>query len=114
MSSASREYASTCALVLVRVDDCAGQLAARAGDEHLHRLSLLHGRARLAIDLALLDRVALVVRLLALGERQRQLDAPVLEIHPQRHERHAALDGLADQLPDFVAVQQQLSARIGG
>ena len=49
------------------------------------------------------------MRLLAFRERQRHFHAPVLEIHAQRHEGHAALDGLADQLADFVLVQQQLA-----
>src|SRR3712207_7082760 len=38
------------------------------------------------------------------------LHVAVLEIHARRHERHAAFDGLADQLADFLPAQQQLAA----
>src|SRR5262245_64682177 len=54
-------------------------------------------RARLAVSLAAFDGLSLVVILLALGQADRHLHASVLEIQPDRHERHAFLDGLADQ-----------------
>src|ERR1051326_6076323 len=66
-------------------------------------------RPRLTVGFAALDRLALVVVLLAFRERHRHLDAAVLEIQPRRNERHSLLDGLADQLPNLVAMQQQLS-----
>src|SRR5471032_2722812 len=69
----------------------------------------LDGRARLAIDLALLERLALVELLLAFREAHRHFDAAVLEVQADRHQRHAFHDGLADQLADLVAVQQQLA-----
>src|SRR6185295_9584110 len=70
----------------------------------------LHRGARLAIGLALLHRLALVVLLLAPGEADGHLDAAVLEVDAQRHERHPALDRLADQLANLALVQQQLAA----
>src|SRR5262249_24431304 len=59
--------------------------------------AILHRRSRFAIDLALANRVAFVVRLLALCEAYRELDAASLVIEAERHERHAPLDGTADQ-----------------
>src|SRR5581483_6135032 len=72
--------------------------------------SCFDGRARLAIDLAALDRFALVVFLFALGEADGNLHAAVLVIQPHGDQRHALFDGLANQLSDLVAVQQQLAA----
>src|SRR5687767_8982380 len=68
-----------------------------------------HGRARLAIDLAAADRLALVVRLLAARETEQDLDASVLEIELERHERQSLLGDAADQLADLFPVQQQLA-----
>src|SRR5712692_200622 len=67
-------------------------------------------RSRFAIRLAPLDRLALVVLLLAFREADGHLHAAVLEVHADRHQRHPLLDGPANELPDFVAVQQQLAA----
>src|SRR5687767_12755102 len=67
-------------------------------------------RARLPLGLAPLDGFALVVFLLALCEADRDLHAAILEVHPDGDERHPLLDGFADELQDFVAVQQQLPA----
>src|SRR5262249_10606991 len=70
----------------------------------------LDGRARFAIRFAALDRLALVVVLLALRQADGHLHASVLEIETRRDERHPFFDGLADQLADLAAVQQQFSA----
>src|SRR3954453_5604426 len=70
----------------------------------------LHRGARLPVGLAALDRLALVVVLLAFRKAHRHLHAAVLEIEPRRDQRHPLLDGLADQLSDLVAVEQQLAA----
>src|SRR5882672_5216313 len=67
-------------------------------------------RAGLAIRFAALDRLALVVVLLAFGEADGNLHAPLLVVQPDRHERHALLDRLADQFADLVAIEQQLAA----
>ena len=64
---------------------------------------------RFAIGFAPLDRLALVVFLLALGEADGHLHAAVLEVHPNGHEGHALLDRLANQLANLVPVQQQLA-----
>src|SRR4029077_4650962 len=72
--------------------------------------SRFDGGTRLAIGLAPLDRLALVELLLAFGERHGHLDAAVLEIQTGGDERHAALDRLPDQLPDFLAMEEELAA----
>src|SRR6185312_1000713 len=69
----------------------------------------LDRRPCFARGFAPLDRLALVVLFLALRGRHRHLDAAVLEVETRRHERHALLDRLADQLADLVAVQQELA-----
>src|SRR3546814_11500498 len=70
----------------------------------------LHDALLVAFPVAFLDRVALVMGLLALGQRQFHLRlAPAVEIDGQRHQRHAlALDG-AVHPGDLPLVQQQLA-----
>src|SRR5690349_21146562 len=85
-------------------------IAARLKMTGFTSASLLDCGARLAIELAAPDGLALVMCLLALGERQRHLHSTTLEIEPERHERQALLHRLADQLADLVFVQQQLAA----
>src|SRR5688572_11936877 len=86
----------------------------RLYDRGLHAASILrsgarlHRRARLAIDLAAPDRFALVMRLLALGQRDERLDAPVLEIELERDERQAFLGNAPDHLANLLPPQQQL------
>src|SRR5437868_8250927 len=80
-----------------------------APDRPLRSTARFDGRARFAVDLAALDRLALDVLLLAARQADGNLYAAVLEVQPRRHERHALLDGLADQLADLVPVQQQLA-----
>src|SRR4030095_13875403 len=70
--------------------------------------SFLDGCPRFPIGVAALDRLALVVVLLALGEADRHLDAPFLEVHPDGDQRHPLLDRLANQLLDLLPVQQEL------
>src|SRR5712671_6864242 len=64
----------------------------------------------LALPVAVLDRLALVVRLLAGDQRDLDLGAAArIEIDLQGHDGTAlALDG-ADQLADLLAMQQQLA-----
>src|SRR6188472_4442844 len=71
--------------------------------------AFLDGGAGLAIGLATLDRLALVVRLLAASEREIDLDAAVLQVHPRRHQRQALLHGATDQLADLGAIEQELA-----
>src|SRR4051794_16565287 len=71
--------------------------------------SFLHRGACFAVGFAAFDRLALVVRLLALGERERDLDPTILEIHPGRDDRHPLLGRLANQLPDLLPVKEQLA-----
>src|SRR5262245_42641931 len=65
-------------------------------------------RARLSFHFALTERLALVVRLLAFGQRQLHLHPPILEIELERHEREPLLRHLADHLANLIAMQQQL------
>src|SRR6185503_6884209 len=68
-----------------------------------------YGLARVALDVLALDRLALVVRLLAAGEPDLDLDLPVLEVGLQGHDRVALLRRLAPELPDLAAMEQQLA-----
>src|SRR5581483_5584247 len=64
----------------------------------------------LARPVALLLGLALVVQLLAAGERELDLcTALVVEIELERHQRHALALDRADQLVDLPFVQQQLA-----
>src|SRR6476659_167222 len=66
--------------------------------------------AALALPRALLLGFALVVQLLALGERELHFGAPLLvERALERHEGHALALDRADQLVDLPLVQQQLA-----
>src|SRR5947208_1682159 len=67
-----------------------------------------------ARHLALADRLALVVDVLAPGERNLHLcPRPVREVNPGGHERQAPLTSLADQPLDLGLVQQQLARALG-
>ncbi len=61
------------------------------------------------IGFTLLDGCALVVRLFTLGEADFQLGAAMLPVELQRDEGVALALGGADQLVQFLAVQQQLA-----
>src|SRR5262249_14509395 len=69
--------------------------------------SLADGLTGLALDVLALDRLALVVGLLAPGEADLQLDAPVLVVGLQRDDRQPFFGGLAPELQDLALVQQQ-------
>src|SRR5262249_22185529 len=73
----------------------------------------LDGGARLALRLSSLDRLSFVEALLALRQSNFELRAPVLEIHPQRHDRHALFGGLPEQLAELLVVQQELPRPYG-
>src|SRR5262249_20412386 len=75
--------------------------------------SFLDCCARFAVGLAALDRLALVVRLLAFCEADGDLHAPIFQVHADGHDGHAALGGLANQLADLLTVQQQLAPPFG-
>src|ERR1700741_3494169 len=68
----------------------------------------LDRRPRFAIRFPALDRLALVVVLLAFGQADSHFHAAVLEVQPDGDERHAPLDGLTDQFTDLVAVEKEL------
>src|SRR5262245_46981762 len=69
----------------------------------------LHCRPSFAIDLPSANRLALVVFLLAFDERQRDLHAPILQVHPQGNQREAFFCDPPHQLLDFMAMQQELA-----
>src|SRR5512138_3406475 len=69
-----------------------------------------HQAALFAAPVALLRGLALVVQLLALGDRQQQLrPAALVEIELQRDQRHALAIDRAHQLVGLLAMQQQFS-----
>src|SRR5271165_5362001 len=73
-----------------------------------------HQAALLPAPVALLHRLALVVQLLALGERELQLGAAALvEVKLERDQGHAFAVDRADQLVDLLSVQQQLARPLG-
>src|SRR5579864_2991817 len=69
--------------------------------------------SQLALDLpariALGDVAPLVVQFLASCERELDLHAAVLEVHPRRHDGHALLAHLSIQSVDLAPVQQELA-----
>src|ERR1700741_1714089 len=69
-----------------------------------------HQAALLPAPIALLHGLALVVQLLALGERELEFRAAALvEVKLERNQGHAfAVDG-ADQLVDLLSVQKKLA-----
>src|SRR4051812_10758253 len=79
------------------------QQKARASSPAAHRA--LH----LALLLALADRLALVVRVLAAGQRDLDLRVLALEVDARRHDGQAALADAPDEAVDLTAVQQQLA-----
>ncbi len=79
----------------------------RWGDVKLRLTSVLfHCAVYLALCVAPPLGVALVVLLLALRKADLALDAPALVVQVERHQRVAGTFDLADQLADFVAMQQ--------
>lgn len=64
---------------------------------------------QVAADRLLLQRVALVVQLLAAADAEIDLDAPVLEEHLQRHERQSLRLGLQLEVEDLLRVHEQLA-----
>src|SRR2546426_5655059 len=68
-----------------------------------------HRGPGLAVDFVPSDRLALVVRLLALDEPEGHLHPAVLVIQLKRHEREPFFRDLSRELPDLVAVQEELA-----
>ena len=56
---------------------------------------------------------ALVPQLLAFGQGEFNLHSTVLEVHPRGDEGQALLLGLADELADFLLVDQQFAGAQG-
>lgn len=74
---------------------------------------VLHDAFFLALPVFFACRIALVEQLLAAAQREVQLDAAVLVVQVQRHQGVAALFDLADQLADFLGLEQQLARAHG-
>lgn len=72
-----------------------------------------HDALGFALVLFLAQCLTLVEFLLASGERDLRLDAPVLEIQAQRHDGIALRLRLAREFFDLVGVQQQLALALG-
>src|SRR5437773_787347 len=70
--------------------------------------ALAHSPLDVAPGLALRERHPLVVLPLAASYSQLQLDAPLLLVQLQGHERHAGFPRLAGQVPDLAPVEQEL------
>src|SRR5262244_3226472 len=69
----------------------------------------------LPLPAALLLGLALVVQLLATGERKLELGAAlVVEVELERHQRHSLALDRADELVDLAAVQEKLAHALGG
>src|SRR6516225_4747548 len=69
----------------------------------------------LPLPAALLLGLALVVQLLAAGERKLEFGAAlVVEIELERHQRHSLALDRADELVDLAAVQEELAQALGG
>src|SRR3954449_3397660 len=72
------------------------------------------GALHLALELALLDRLALVADVLAARERDLDLGAVARgEVEPGRAQRQPLLLGLADQALDLPPVHEQLARTLG-
>src|SRR5215204_4201248 len=71
-------------------------------------VALRHRPVDLALHVAILDRAALVVHVLALCQRQLHLRARALEVDPRGHDREALLGTRLHQALDLAPVQQQL------
>lgn len=75
--------------------------------------AFFHRCPRFPICFAPFDSFAFIVRLFAFGKAQRNLNVAVLEVHAGGNERHTSFDRAADQLADFLAVQQKLPLASG-
>src|SRR5712692_9811978 len=71
------------------------------------------GAIHLAPDLALAQRRALVVQLLAAGEPDLELGSSILEVNAERDQCEPALGDLPGEPADLAAVQQQLAITLG-
>src|SRR5262245_13250789 len=89
--------------------------ASSPGMTRYRRLSLGPQQpSALPLPAALLLGLALVVQLLASGERKLELGAALLvEIEPERHERHSLALDRAHELVDLPAVQEKLAHALG-
>ena len=70
--------------------------------------SFLDRGRRLPVMDPFLDRVPLIVPLLAFPERDLDLHEPVLEIHPCRHDREPLAGGHPHVFVDLPPVEEQL------
>src|ERR1700676_791016 len=86
-------------------------LVSRGGPaRHILSTAGLDRSSRLALGLSAFNRLPFVVVLLTFGEADGHFDPAFLEVHPRGHQRHTLFDRLADQLSNFVTMQQELPA----
>src|SRR6185369_981130 len=76
-------------------------------------MAAFHRPLDFALALPLLDRGALVVLGLSLGQRDLALDLPILPVQVERDQRIAFLLDLSDQAADLILVHQQLLGPYG-
>src|SRR6187200_1556311 len=76
-------------------------------------LPSLHLPIRLALSLPVPDRVALVVHLLALDQRDLRLGARALEIERQGHARHPPRRHGAGPAVELPAMKEELAVAFG-
>jgi len=72
-----------------------------------------HGPGHLPVCVPLGHVLALVVKLLAPGQRQFHFRPAFLEVERDRDERKPFFSRLADQAPDVLSMQKQLSLAFG-
>jgi len=76
-------------------------------------IALLHFPVDFSICVALCDRIALIVHLLASAKTKFYLDVRILEIKRQRDQRHALLCNESVQLHDLALVHKKLATAQG-
>src|SRR5919109_2822636 len=80
---------------------------------HRAQIPFRHRALDLALRVALLDRPALVVEVLALRDRDLDLRARPVPVQARGHDRQALLGSRAEQPIDLAAVEQQLAGALG-
>src|SRR5688572_14237069 len=81
---------------------------AASADAATSAVPVPHRLPRVAVDVLALDRLALVVGLLAAGQADLDLDPALLEVGPQGNDGVAPLGGLAPELQDLLLVKEKL------
>src|ERR1035437_10358992 len=99
---------STCAQTYPK---CSSETHSSPRDRPSSAADLTQFTLHVAGHVALADRFALVVEVLALGQGELDLGARPWprKVHPGRHQRQPTLSRAAEQAVDLLTVQQQLA-----